>query len=67
MPKIIKIIGWILTQSLTVAKISSWNLKSIFEVVERFDFSVLAPYKPSFRERRLNDSLVGAQNTENKL
>jgi len=28
---------------LTVAKISSWNLKSIFEVVERFDFSVLAP------------------------
>ena len=43
MPKIIKIIGWILTQSLTVAKISSRNLKSIFEVVERFDFSVLAP------------------------
>lgn len=43
MPKIIKIIGLILTQSLTVAKISSWNLKSIFEVVERFDFSVLGP------------------------
>ena len=43
MPKIIKIIGLRLTQSLTVAKINSWNLKSIFEVVERFDFSVLGP------------------------
>ena len=43
MAKIIKIIGWILTQSLTVAKISSWNLKNIVEVVERFDFSVLGP------------------------
>ena len=67
MPKIIKIIGWILTQSLTVAKISSWNLKSIFEVVERFDFSVLAPYKSIFRDMLLNDSKLGAQNTENKL
>ena len=44
-----KIIYLILTQSLFVAKNSSWNLKSIFEVVERFDFSVLA-LKSQFSE-----------------